>query len=209
MKNFGVTWVCLVLAGLCLLGTGCGPKPAMALPSSYLTPRQSMTIEIKECPKDANLPEVGGGLLTMGTIAVRRENNRKLLGDISGDTLRNALKQELEERFKTHFDMANGQAPLVAEAEISHWGLNSASTFFGIGTSGKFFEVRATVSVFDRASQQRKEIGYVAAWGSSADLGDEPAPKQVRNALTKAIDGLGKVVADSLVKAGSPAIASP
>ena len=189
------------LVGVAFLAAGCATNRTIVIPASYLdTPANKMGVEMKACPSKANLPQVGGGILTMAVLAARRASVSDKFEGISGDTVQDLIQQEIERKLGAHFDVGGTDTPLVTEVTITHWGLNSNSTLVGIKTSGWFFQIIGSATVYDRATKRRTKIGHISAQSTSAALGNDPTPQEVQEAMLKAVDSFSQFVVDTLVK---------
>jgi hypothetical protein len=141
----------------------------------------------------------GGGLIGLMVSAGRSSNMKKKMEGISGDTVKELLRQSISGKLEDYFDLVEEDAPLATEIKVNQWGWYLPTTAFGIKTGSYQMRILGEVKVYDTSNGKKARIASVTG-SSEQSLGDDPEADVTQEALLKAIDDFSTQVVDVILQ---------
>ena len=170
-----------------MFGIGCyKPTP---IPMSYFDQGHEMSVAIGECPQEAQMRDSGqGGLVGALVTGISRAGEmRKAMEGISGDAVRELVRQRFESAMEDHFDVYE-EGKLKTVIDIEQWGWYAPTTIAGIRTGSYQFSLMGMVNITDPEVKKKKGVIATCKIATSEVMGNEPTAASSQEALLKCAD---------------------
>ncbi len=188
----------LILMCITLIFQSCasGPQP---IPSAYFEKPHEISVRITNIDDKPSFRDSGnGGLVGLLVNAGRSSDMKTMFEGISGDTVKELLRQSIENQLEGTFTVDDDSKDLGVEVEISHWGWFLPTTAFGIKTGSYQLEIMGTVSVYEVTPDKKRVAGLVIV--SQKPLGNKPTAEICQEALKQAIVDFAAQAKNTLLK---------
>lgn len=197
MKN-ALRLFCILSAASIFIFSGCATVP-IKMPSNYLSEEHDISVEVVHIKDKASLRDSGsGGLIGLVAKAVRSGGMEEIFGGIQGETVKELLRQQIENNLDEVFYIEEESEDLVLELNITQWGWFIPTTVLGIKTGGYQLEIIGQIAVYDLTME--KKLLMKTFVSSQQPLGKEPTSEETNKALMLAIADFSKKAANSVVQ---------
>jgi hypothetical protein len=194
---------------VCFVGSGCySPKP---IPADYFDQEPEMSVTVDKCPAKPRLADsgdAGGNLITAAVAGVsamgRAGKMRDAMEGISGDTVKELVRQRFETAIEDYFDVYE-EGQLQTTIDIDQWGWFVPTSVAGIRSGAYQFTLSGMVTIKDTEKKRKSKIAMIKTT-AVAKIGDKPTSKESQEALLKCADSFATQAVSFLTKeqAGSP-----
>jgi hypothetical protein len=198
MKNI-LTLLCMLSVFSIFFISSCATTPPPIIPKDFFTEDHEISVEITQIKDDATMRDSGGGGI-IGVIAksVRAGNMEEIFAGIKGETVKELLRQQIENNLGEVFYIEDESEDLVLEVIITQWGWFLPTTAFGIKTGGYQLEISGQMAVYEL--NPTRKLLTKANISSQQPLGKEPTSEETNKALILAITDFSKKVSDFVLQ---------
>lgn len=162
--------VFLGLGAFACLIASCVSMPKM-LPAEYFNPKHTLAVRVTACaPKPELRTETQKGNIAAITDLVRQKAMEDRMMGITPERITAALTQELKNQLGDLFLITSGDAQLLLEVEVEHWGWYVPTGKYGESTDIHYLHLSGQANIFDPA--HGSESVYYTANSTDTPLGD-------------------------------------
>lgn len=178
--------------------SGCVTAPKN-IPSSYFEKQHDIAVNVVRINEKPIFRDSGQGGLIGAVVAMGRSGTMKeMFEGIKGETVKELLRQEIENKLESTFVIDEESKDLSLEVNVVQWGWFLPTTALGIKTGSYQLEINGSARVFE-LTPIKKEIAVVNVL-SQKPLGNDPTSEICQQALKEAIEDFARQVAASLLK---------
>lgn len=177
---------------------GCASTP-MSIPSSYMNKDREISVQISEIEEKPEFRDSkGGGIIGWAVSLGRSSDMKEMFEGVKGETVKELLRQKIEQKFDGPFVVDEESKDLRLEVEVIQWGWFLPTTAFGIKAGSYQLEIIGNVRVYDLSTDNENVAGVMVT--SQKPLGNNPTAEACQTALQQAIDDFSEKAAKTLLK---------